>query len=76
MKATLFIVVLLLNDGKFHTSTVLVDKCPPKPQVEATYERLRLAHEFKNWSALCTTFNFKKPVKKPPLRNNNEELKV
>ena len=58
MKATLFIVILLLNDGNFHTTSVHVPTCPPMKEVERNYEKLREAHEFKDWTALCTTLNF------------------
>ena len=58
MKATLFIVILLLNDGNFHTTSVHVPACPPMKEVERNYEKLREAHEFKDWTALCTTVNF------------------
>ena len=37
---------------------MLVPHCPPKDEVYKNYEKLREAHEFKDWTALCTTLNF------------------
>ena len=58
MKATLFVIILLLNDGNVHKTSMLVPHCPPKDEVYKNYEKLREAHEFKDWTALCTTVNF------------------
>ena len=58
MKATLFVIILLLNDGNLHKTSMLVPHCPPKEEVYKNYEKLREAHEFKDWTALCTTVNF------------------
>ena len=58
MKATLFVIILLLNDGNLHKTSMLVPHCPLKDEVYKNYEKLREAHEFKDWTALCTTVNF------------------
>ena len=58
MKATLFVIILLLNDGNVHKTSILVPHCPPKDKVYKNYEKLREAHEFEDWTALCTTINF------------------
>ena len=58
MKATLFVIILLLNDGNVSKTSVLVPACPPKDEVYKNYEELREAREFKDWTALCTTVNF------------------
>ena len=75
MKATLFVIILLLNDGNFHKTSMIVPYCPPKDEVYKNYEKLREAHEFKDWTALCTTVNFG-DRKDAPYEDQPSELKV
>ena len=77
MKATFFIVMLWLHNDQFHTTVVHVPECPPKAEVERSYDNLLAQnefHEIKACSALCTIVNFDLPKKEPePLE---KELKV
>ena len=75
MKATLFVIILLLNDGHLHKTSVLVPTCPPKDEVYKNYERLREAHEFKAWTALCATVNLG-DQEEPPHEDQPPALKV
>lgn len=76
MKAVFFVVILWLNNDQFHTTSIHVEACPPIDRVEATYERLKRQHEFKDWSALCTTVDFSRPNRERPVAPKEEELKV
>ena len=53
LKAFLFVVAIVSNDGELQMRAINVEACPEKGAFSASMDNLKAKGEMKEWNAMC-----------------------
>ena len=53
MKAFLFVIAIISNEGELQMKAIEVEACPAKEEFVASMEQMKNSGQLKEWNAIC-----------------------